>query len=226
MLFIWVALYGLVNLMPEFFCFPEESSIWLRTALLAVYVWLFLLWIVRTERRKEAGLLMPSGLGEAPIILLPLAVFPVCNLLMNEGLSVNVGFVVQMLCAAWVEELFFRGFLLSFLQKCGTVKAILLTSAAFALLHGMNLTENPDSTYVLLQICCSFCVSIYYCCVTVRFGSILPGVAAHFLTNITGTGSTSGKGAFWGPVCCSAVCAIWSLFLIMNIKNKNEETQI
>ena len=222
MLFFWVALYGLVNLVPEVCCFPEESVVWFRAGLLAGYVLAFLFWICRSGRQKKAGLRAPRGLRETPVFLLPLMVFPACNLLTNHDLSVHADFALQMLCVAFVEELFFRGFLLSGLRECGAVKAIVLTSLAFALLHGVNFAGNPDNTYVWMQICCSFCVSIYYCCFTIRFGSIHPCVAAHFLTNVTAAESIDGGWAYAGLIGSMIVCILFSMILIVSMKKRRQ----
>lgn len=223
MLFIWVALYGLVNLIPEVISVPEERSIWLHAGLLVGYVLAFLFWICRKGARKEAGLLIPHGLGKAPGFLLLLAVFPLYNLFAGDVRYPGICFMVQMLCAALTEELFFRGFLLSALRKMGVIRAVVLTSLAFALAHGANFLESSDHVYVWLQVISSFFMSVSYCVVVMRFGSILPCVAAHFLTNITGTGSISGRSAYLGLFVSVAICAVWSLVLIMNMNNINKE---
>ena len=216
MLFFWVALYGLVNLIPGLISCGEN----VHAGLLAGYTAGILFWICRSGRREEAGLQIPRGLVEAPGFLLPLAVFPVCNLLTNNALTVGIGFALQMLCATLTEELFFRGFLLSALRKYGTVTAVGLTSFTFALLHCLNFAGNPESAYVWLQICCSFCVSLFYCCLVVRFGSILPCAVVHFLTNITAAESVGGRWAYTGLICSMIICVIFSLMLIKNVKKR------
>lgn len=222
MLFFWIALYGFVNLIPEVFCCREESVIWLRAGLLAGYALLLLFWICRCGRQREAGLQVPRGVMEAPAFLLPLAVFPVCNLLTNRDIFGGPDFMLQMLCVALIEELFFRGFLLFSLRKFGTIRAIVLTSIAFALLHGLNFQENPDDAYVWLQICSSFCVSMYYCCFVVRFGSILPCVAAHFLTNVTAAESIGGIWAYTSLTGSMIICIILSWILIKDTKKRRQ----
>ena len=222
MLFFWVALYGLVNLIPGLVSDGESSCTWLHAGLLAGYTAAILFWICRSGRRKEAGLRIPRGLVEAPSFLLPLVVFPMYNLLTNHDLSVEIGFVLQMLCATLAEELFFRGFLLSALRKHGTVTAVGLTSLTFALLHCLNFAGNSESAYVWLQICCSFCVSLYYCCLVVRFGSILPCAVAHFLTNITAAESVGGRWTYIGLICSMLICVIFSLMLIKNVRKRRQ----
>ena len=71
-----------------------------------------------------------------------------------------------------MEELLFRGLILQTLKRYGNVFAILVTSLLFALLHG-NL---PQSVPV-------FALSMMICYVVLKSGSILPGIAIHFLNN-------------------------------------------
>lgn len=70
------------------------------------------------------------------------------------------------------EELLFRGLILQTLKRYGNVFAILVTSLLFALLHG-NL---PQAVPV-------FALSIVISYVVLKTGSILPGIAMHFLNN-------------------------------------------
>ena len=220
MVFFWVALYGAVNLIPEWIIGLDSDSVCLRVGLLAGYVLAFLIWIGKNGRQQEAGLKHPQGLAEAPVFLLPLAAFPVCNLLTSGAPALNAALVLQMLCVAIVEELFFRGFLLDALRKYGTVAAVLLTSGAFGLAHGLNFGGDPKMGYVWLQICCSFCASLYYCCFVVRFGSVLPCAAAHFLTNISASGTIDSS---WSHICLTGgmiISVYFSWILIMDKKRR------
>ena len=74
---------------------------------------------------------------------------------------------------ALVEELLVRGAIFSLYEKRGTLTAVLVTSAAFAMLH-----TSPD---VLLS---SFAASLFYGLLVYITGSIWSGVFAHLLSNI------------------------------------------
>lgn len=222
MLFVWVALYGLADMISDLL--PGIG--WLRGISLVVYDALFVFWILRTGRGKLAGLNpMKHPVKDGAVSLALLAVFPLYNSISAENFpAFGAEFLLCMLCAALTEELFFRGFLLSWLTRLGQVPGIVLTSLAFALLHCVNFLEAGGSGYVWLQILSSFFVSICYCAVTIRFGSILPCAAAHFLTNITGTGSVSGSWPHWGLWGCIAVYALWGWTMTRNIRqNKRRQ---
>lgn len=207
MLFIWVALYGIVNMLPDFL----GSSQWLLSVLMVVYDVAFVFWVIRTGRRKEAELMPVCGLKSAHVPYTFLLLLPACNVIIACRIPIpDIAVWLHMLCVALTEEIYFRGFLLSRLRNLGIIRSVFLTSLIFALLHGMNFSGNEDSVYVLLQIFSSFSVSLCYCAVCLECGSIYPCVVAHFLTNITGTGFLEDVRGKAGILVCALVYAFWS----------------
>ena len=92
---------------------------------------------------------------------------------MKPDITYNLSIVLSAcIIAPIMEELHFRGLILQTLKRYGNVFAILVTSLLFALLHG-NL---PQSVPV-------FALSMMICYVVLKSGSILPGIAIHFLNN-------------------------------------------
>ena len=89
-----------------------------------------------------------------------------------------------MLAVCATEELFFRGFLLRFLMRFGAVPAILLSSVVFALFHLVNLAAG-SVIYTLAQVLCAFAAGVCFAAAAALSGSLLPGFAAHLLSNIT-----------------------------------------
>ena len=85
-------------------------------------------------------------------------------------------------CAA--EELFFRGLLLRFLIRYGAIPAVLLSSLVFALFHLVNLTAGT-ALYTWVQVLCAFAAGVCFAAAAALSGSLLPGFAAHLLSNIT-----------------------------------------
>jgi len=218
MLFAWVALCGLVHTIAQYAAGP--SAAWVRGILMAVYDLLLVGWIFQTDRQAAAGLRGVSIENRwdllSPLILI---VFPLYNVVSGAGYTMAAPLVLQMLGAAFAEEIFFRGFLLSYLRRLGPLMGILLTSLVFSLMHSINFVSNGDGAYVWLQLLSSFPISVCYCAITIRTGSILPAVGAHFLTNITGSG-TLGSGysllGLWG---CIAVYALWGTMLCLDNRN-------
>ena len=116
------------------------------------------------------------------------------------------------------EELIFRGLLLKGMKTFGTVGAVLLNGALFALYH-----QNPAQT--MYQFCCG-CAFAF---VAIRAGSILPTVVSHFINNALivtltkyGLADLQG-GVLITVVIVSILCLIASLvWLFFFDKGKNE----
>lgn len=116
------------------------------------------------------------------------------------------------------EELIFRGLLLKGMKSFGTVGAVLLNGALFALYH-----QNPAQT--MYQFCCGCAFAL----VAIRAGSILPTVVSHFINNALivtltkyGLADLQG-GVLITVVIVSILCLITSLvWLFFFDKGKNE----
>ena len=208
MAFLWVIVYGLtLGLMQRVADRP-----WLRGCLPVAFCVAFLLWIIKTGRLQQAGLgkLRLTGFRQGACLLV-LMLLPVCNLVCSKGQIPAASFCLEMLGVCLAEELFFRGFLLGFLSREKPFRGMVLSSLLFALMHLANLLSGADPLFTGLQAICGFAVGLCYCAVTLRFGSLLPCTAAHFLTNIFGTGSAQGAAMITGLLVCTAVYGLCGL---------------
>lgn len=128
---------------------------------------------------------------------------------------IGVLFVIALVPAV-MEEVMFRGVLLSGMRSFGTCGAVLLCGLFFSLYH-----QNPAQT--IYQFCCGACFAL----VAIRAGSILPTMLSHFLNNTfilvlekLGINSFSTP-VFITIVVVSAVCLIATLvYLIFIDKGK------
>jgi membrane protease YdiL (CAAX protease family) len=77
--------------------------------------------------------------------------------------------------AGVVEEMAFRGYMQSYLERIGPTFAILVTSRAFTLLHATH-----GLAYLLAVAPGFFLASVVYGYLALKSGSILPGMALHF----------------------------------------------
>jgi membrane protease YdiL (CAAX protease family) len=77
--------------------------------------------------------------------------------------------------AGVVEEIAFRGYMQSYLERIGPTFAILVTSTAFTLLHATH-----GLAYLIAVAPGFFLASVVYGYLALRSGSILPGMALHF----------------------------------------------
>lgn len=134
------------------------------------------------------------------------------------------GFVGVLVCVAvlpaLMEEIFFRGVLLSGLQSFGKWGSILLCGALFSLYH-----QNPAQT--LYQFCCG----VAFALVAIRAGSILPTVLAHFFNNaliivLFKCGVTSFNGTWLIiELCVSIICLLVALVWLFVLDKEKEQKQ-
>jgi membrane protease YdiL (CAAX protease family) len=134
------------------------------------------------------------------------------------------GFVGVLVCVAvlpaLMEEIFFRGVLLSGLQSFGKWGGILLCGVLFSLYH-----QNPAQT--LYQFCCG----VAFALVAVRAGSILPTILAHFFNNaliiiLFKCGVTSFNGTWLAiELCVSILCLIVALVWLFVFDKEKQEKQ-
>lgn len=94
------------------------------------------------------------------------------NLPSMDGFGFVGTLIAVALLPAVFEELIFRGLLLKGMRSFGTVGAVFLNGALFALYH-----QNPAQT--LYQFCCG----VAFALMAIRAGSILPTVLSHFINN-------------------------------------------
>jgi membrane protease YdiL (CAAX protease family) len=81
--------------------------------------------------------------------------------------------------AGVVEEVAFRGYMQRHLERIGPTFAIMVTSAVFTLLH---ITQGV--TYLMTFGVGIFIASVVYGHLGQKSGSILPGMALHFLGDL------------------------------------------
>lgn len=169
----------------------EEEPAVSALAALAATAWI----LARFERRTGAGADVVAGasrfplgvlgattlciagllLAETPVILWVLARFPALvppesPVLSSPSLG---GFLYVVLAAPLTEELFYRGMLLrGFVPRYGIARAMVFSSALFALVH-----VYP------VRIPGAMLIGLLLAWLAVRTASIWPGVFAHLLNN-------------------------------------------
>lgn len=149
------------------------------------------------------------------VCLLTIFAFPVCNLL--SGLPKFGLPMAYAALAAVAEECFFRGFLFTALKKRGKYLAALLSSAAFALLHLVNLANYPID-YTLLQVAAAFSVGFALCGLLWKTKKLLPCLLCHLLINLTGSDVLTPLSVTLTILCIF----LYAGFGLLLLRNKNE----
>lgn len=216
MVFVWIAGYGIVYALVSLV--PRQISPWLLPCAMLGYACALFFWVVRTGGARRLRLRIPRQIRWSRF--LPLLMLPAYNLLTVKDFPPGLSELLLMLAVCAVEELFFRGFLLCFLQKYGPLTGILLSSAVFALLHFANLASGAEPSLLTAQVLCAFSAGLCYSAAAVQTDSLLPGFGAHFLTNITaGTALFQPTPLFWA---CITVYGVYGIILCKPIIKKKE----
>ena len=83
------------------------------------------------------------------------------------------------------EEVAFRGIILTmFLRKYSERKSIIISAAAFGLIHLLNLTGGRDIVWVGGQVVWSFILGLFYGYLFVKSKSLIPNMIFHYLANV------------------------------------------
>lgn len=219
MVWFWIALYGIIYTLAM-----HNSRLvhpWFLPLAMLGYLGAFLCSVVRSGRASQLGVCVPRSICQARF--LPLLLLPICNLVADRGYFFPITETLLMVSTCAVEELFFRGFLLRTLRRYGRVIAVVLSSAAFALVHIVNLAAGIPPGFVLAQVLCAFTVGICYGIAAIETGSLLWGYVAHLLTNVTAApASQTPSPLLWFCIAAYGVYGI-GLIYIQHTKEKNHE---
>jgi membrane protease YdiL (CAAX protease family) len=100
--------------------------------------------------------------------------------MLKDRIFAKMFFVFGILIAPFAEEFYFRGLLYPALQRrIGTVSAVLLTSALFALIHAGQLANSLGPVYLL------FIVGAVMTLIRAYTGSLASSFLFHLVYNAT-----------------------------------------
>lgn len=131
------------------------------------------------------------------LYLIPLWVLATGNLwggVRREALrSPDLGAVLTMVLAAFLEELVFRGLLFRFLRKrVSPAAAVIVSALVFGLFHGLNLLSGQSLLYTAGQVLFAAAWGVLFATVFWKGGSLLPCVLAHAFLNVTALFTAAG----------------------------------
>lgn len=129
---------------------------------------------------------------------------PVVNLIYGgihiESFRIGLNFFLLALMVGFVEEVFFRGFMLRALLVKSRWTAVVVTALLFGLTHALNVFAGANTFYTVLQIGYALAIGFCFAAMAISAKTILPLILAHFLTDLFG---------FWaGGLGASAVTTV------------------
>ena len=91
--------------------------------------------------------------------------------------------IIQLLIVAFIEESFFRGFMLKILLPKGFKKAVFISSSLFAFTHSLQLLGGQSIETTILQIIYAFVVGMVLSLLIVNNQPIMIAIAFHGINN-------------------------------------------
>lgn len=178
----WVLAYGLAGEVPGWL----NSGKILHACSIVLYAAALTMWLLCSGRAKNVALCWGRW-KQCRIygLCIPVLLLVIWNLVFRGDGCVDWMEAVTVVCVAWVEEIFFRGFLL---HHTGgkTMRGVSISTAAFALLHVANGLGNTEWLYTIMQVFCALALGVCFGASTVLCGSLLPAAIAHMTVNLSG----------------------------------------
>ena len=172
-------------------------------------------------------------------IWLSLILFPFVNIMLfslcfddsilgNDIIFFGRQSAIYMLVAI-TEELFFRGLLLRelvFSYNWQPIRASLIVSVLFGVLHLLNVNSYATWNYAIVQSICAFAVSFNLCSVFINTKRLLWCVVIHMMINITSIGlecSVNGQQLLLSNLESIIFLSVSFIYLISGIKMLNNK---
>jgi membrane protease YdiL (CAAX protease family) len=137
--------------------------------------------------------------------------------------------VITPIFISCAEELFFRGFVLRellFNYVWQPIRASLIVSFLFGVLHLLNVNSYATWGYAIVQSICAFAISFNLCAIFIETKSLLWCVLIHALINITSIGleyCANGQQLSLSNFESIIFLSVSSIYLISGIKMLNNK---
>lgn len=184
--FLWILFLAAGSGLAE--SLREKPGILPAPAVFHLLLSLFLLlWIRRNGLAEKYGLCLPrSPLSRTGFFLplLPVLCLQLCfGVSLQDPLPVSAFLLLSMLCAGFLEELLYRGFLFRALAGNRPMRSAVLSSLFFGLMHFLNLLNGQSPVYTCIQAFFAAAVGFTLAVLFLACGSLLPGMLFHGLFN-------------------------------------------
>ena len=226
--FIAVILYGVIYTVAEAIsaAMGVPHGITCYAILLFTAVVVFILfytgWFNRTSGTPRRQLTTPLYVAYALLCILPAGclVFGIAT----GSFEFNFNLFVLALCAAILEELFFRGFLIGWLREqmgFSLLVSIGLSALAFAFLHLAN-APTAGASAALLQALYALAMGVALGCAYTMYQRIVPCIFLHILINAASFAGVSNLLVDIGEI---AIAALVAVYLLMTMQ-KNAQSAV
>ena len=144
---------------------------------------------------KETGFTAPSQWKNLRFLIIPLVLLVAPTVFLQPQfppLDRAIILVIVTLLIGFQEEAIFRGVLLRTFMPRGTMQAVLISAALFAIIHVNSFLVGRDPLFVVSQIIASFLGAIGLGALRIRTNTIVPLVLLHALNDFLQFSATGG----------------------------------
>ena len=177
------------------FIVPSLGDVVINSITTIIVAIVFLLIYMRYMRDKLQNLISTKNLKFALILIIPSVITLIFNLVSNvvEGhLVFNYIVIIAGIAPGFIEELVFRGFIISNLMRLRKNKnlsiylIVALSAIPFGLIHIVNIVVGANVSYSILQSFFAICLGIILAAVYLRTGNLIGSIIIHSLIDIAG----------------------------------------
>ncbi|MFL0584812.1 CPBP family intramembrane glutamic endopeptidase [Solibacillus silvestris] len=183
------------------------------------------------KTRTVLNLLSTSSIKETLLYSLPLVTILIILYIGNGGLNLgdypNVILVIitHLLIIAFIEEIVFRGFMISILREKGILLAVTVSSFLFAITHSLQLLGGQDLLSTVIQISYAFATGLVLAFLIALGQPLLVTILFHGINNtFIVLASKDGDGIFTFVIL--AILVTYSIVLFKNLKSSQKRNHI
>lgn len=223
--------------------FTDDTMNWMFGVtifkLACIFLLVFILWRNFSKRIFDIRNGLAKGfIWSLPCLILVLVSFPYSALISGEASITRTDlipmFIVFILASALFEELLFRGFIISYIEKqlafrsYQNIKIVLISAIIFALFRFTNLINGADILLVLFEVGYTFLLGCMYGTLYIKTKNIWICFLFHAIFDF-GTKFVNylGVGNPWDIVywlliaICGVGCAIYIVLTLLKMDNRN-----
>lgn len=190
---IWIISYGMIYVVSEKLSEVIGKPYVITTLAVGLYSAILCGWLYKSGKLEYYYVSKIQKWNKRSVILsLPLLSYPVANFIVQGdrvNLQRSVWAFVLIFLMVFLEEFFFRGYLLRIISVKYHIenkwKTAVISSLLFGVFHFVNYFQGADLLFTVLQVIGAFGIGMCFSSLTLYFRSIIPGTTIHLLINAT-----------------------------------------
>lgn len=186
--------------------------------------------IFSKKTRIALNLFSISSIKETLIFSFPLVIILIILTIGNDGIDLgdysNVILVIitHIFIIAFIEEVIFRGFMISILKEKGIILAVTVSSFLFAVSHSLQLLGGQDMLSIVIQISYAFFIGMVLALLIAMGQPLIVTILFHGFNNILIVlASKDGNDIF--TIVILVILVVYSIFLLKKLKSSEKNNR-